>query len=84
MKELNTNEMVRVILTERGAAIYNADAAKMNAHMATTRSSYRVTYKLPGDMHETSLWRLMQLYGPHIYMGMREMPFLDNVVEIVQ
>lgn len=38
----------------------------------------------PGDILILPLWELMQIFGPGIHMGMTEMYFVDNEVEIIE
>jgi hypothetical protein len=71
---LNLNAKVVVTLTEAGASIFND-------HMA--RYPMKTPLKVAGDTYRTELWALMQVFGAHIYMGMGEVPFLDNDLEII-
>jgi hypothetical protein len=72
--KVNANEAVSVTLTMTGAAIYN-DWMGQFPHNIRERVQPGQTIKLP-------LWSLMQIFGPSIHMGMHQVPFVDNVMDL--
>jgi len=74
-KRMNINTMCRVKLTEYGIKVLMEKAP-----YKFTISSWR------GDTKEltTELWDLMELFGDCQYMGNRNHPFDDNVIEIME
>lgn len=70
--KVNINVQVRVTLSPFGKTILAADDM---AHMRIVRIK-------DVDQHECALWELMRIFGRHMHMGMTEMPFVGNVVEI--
>lgn len=67
--KLNLNERVQVVLTPRGAEIWNANEAQYeNVHYS------KPNYKQAGDVLKESLWSLFQVFGKDIYMGC-QVPF---------
>lgn len=72
----NLNAICRITLTATGARIWNA--------------RYDAIPQIPkpdpvaaGAVVETELWNVMNYFGPHIYMGMAEVPFHNNQMEIL-
>lgn len=76
---IDANDIVKVTLTEAGARIFNAQY-----HGTAIPWKYRPAHKYGGDTLEVELWSLMKTFGPHIYMGMPEVPFLKNKIEVVK
>lgn len=69
MKKINVNRMVRVILTEEGARIINADR-KYWATKYPTVGAFKVdkVYE-KGDEYKTQLWSLMNTFGQGMFAG---------------
>lgn len=76
----NFNDTVRVRLTDFGRSciiknhndLFGARASEFHpAHLRTE-----------DGWSEFHLWELVQQFGPHVHMGMRYMPFENNVIEI--
>ena len=71
---MNLNQQVKVVLTSYGADVFN------NHHAGN--KYYTPPIKVCGDEFKSSLWGLMQIFGSSIYLGMQEVPFKDNEMEI--
>lgn len=69
--KINMNDRVRVKLTDKGEEILDA----------VEFASY---YERDGGYLEFTLWELMQIFGRHFHMGMTEMPFVNNSIELVR
>jgi hypothetical protein len=74
---MNTNTVVKVVLTASGAKIYNA-------WMWQFPLQARAPEVEAGHVLETELWQVMQIFGPHIFHGMLETPFVNNEIEILE
>jgi hypothetical protein len=61
--EININEIVEVTLTSYGADVYNSYYSQFK--------HYRPAERKEGDVLRDSLWSIMQVFGPAIYMGMQ-------------
>ncbi len=68
--EINTNESATVILTPKGAQIYNAYWAEMPINC-------RPNTKKEGDSLSDELWSLFNIFGQGMYNGC-QIPFKDN------
>lgn len=75
MIEININNQTRVILTHTGADCYNLYWNRLK--LAADLKPKAVTI---GDELNLPLWELMQIFGPMIFMSMREGPFRDNKI----
>lgn len=77
--KLNLNEMCTVTLTEYGANILNKDERQYRSVLDQRTQLIIPEYKA-GDKITMPLWHIMQTFGgDRIFMGMREVPFVDNV-----
>ena len=73
---ININQMAQVRLTEEGAKVFNAWDRE-------TQFPGWVPKDLnAGDVFKGHLWHLMQVFGPHIYMGCN-VPFEGNEIQLV-
>ena len=70
----NINEEVRVVLTERGRMLWEKHWRDLDLEPWGMKEDGSIT---------VPLWNLMSTFGPHIYMGMFETPFVGNVIEFV-
>jgi hypothetical protein len=77
--QLNMNDQVRVTLTTYGAQVWNARYDGINIP-----AEHLPAPCAPGDEVKTQLWDLMQVFGPGIHMGMSEVPFLKNEIEVTK
>jgi hypothetical protein len=73
--KVNINVSVAVTLTMTGAAIYNE-------HMGEFPKRVR-DHVEPGKTITMPLWSLMEIFGPHLHMGMVTMPFEKNAVDLL-
>jgi hypothetical protein len=73
MTELNVNDRVRVRLTPSGLH-------RLNIYYAAFKQKPR----LDGEFYESSLWELMAIFGQLLHMGMTEIPFVDNRIEVLK
>jgi hypothetical protein len=73
--KININQHAKVVLTSRGAEIWNK---YLNSF---TYSGARKGDFEEGDELKTALWELFQVFGEYIYMGMT-VPFKDCELEI--
>lgn len=69
--KINMNARVRVKLTKKGNEIL--DAAEF--------ASYN---ERENNYLEFTLWQLMQTFGGNFHIGMTELPFVDNAVELIR
>jgi hypothetical protein len=65
----NINARVRVTLTQSG--------------VETLRRTHSGSYEV-AKVWEAELWRVMQVFGPSLYTGMAEMPFVRNELDILE
>ena len=74
---VNINNQCSFTLTADGAAIWNAryDGLPLPANLRPAPVEAGATVR-------AQLWAVMQTFGPHIRLGMREAPFLDATMEI--
>lgn len=72
----NLNSPCRVTLTATGARIWNARYDGLPGIPKPEPVA-------AGAVVETELWNLMHEFGPHIHMGMFEVPFANNRMEIL-
>lgn len=75
--KINMNDPVTVTLTAHGAAVWNARYDGM-----PIADKYKPAPNVAGDLITTQFWDLMHVFGPGVYMGMLEVPFLDNALEV--
>ena len=73
--KLNMNDHATFRLTSYGAGIYNFHMRK------NSLPRYRPAEKQAGDQLKMSLWELMQVFGPSLYMG-GQIPFEENSIEV--
>lgn len=73
--KINMNARCRFILTEAGASLWNA-------HYDEVPPEYRPAPVPAGQEVRTQLWVAFQVFGPAIYMGMPQVHFTDNCLEI--
>lgn len=74
---LNSNDRVRVKLTNRGRQIlekYYGKWIELESFVPYTQDA--------AGYYKFHLWELMQIFGPSMYMGM-EVPFEHNIMEVV-
>ena len=74
MKNINLNDPVWVVLTDRGAAILNQITFEMKARFPRWESPMP---RSRGDVHQSQMWCLMQDFGPSTMAGMRPF-FIGN------
>lgn len=75
---MNINDNVQYTLTASGAAIWNAryeDTAMLTKYVPEVMRA--------GDVVKTQLWYVMQVFGPHIYLGMGEAFCVNCEMEVV-
>lgn len=77
--KVNMNDKVRVKLNDAGRAIDKAEHdAIFNGKTAPSRA-YHPSYNEGKDgWSEWQLWRLMELFGPHMHIGMN-VPFETDI-----
>jgi hypothetical protein len=73
---VNINSRCKVVLTEFGAKTYNEFHSQFK--------NYRPKELNVDDVLEDSLWSLMRVFGPSIHLGMIEVPFKNNEIEIME
>lgn len=84
--KLNINTKVKVVLTEYGKQIADEYYKKVysNAEGMTPQSyqMYRdsIEQSLIGEF---SLWKIMHIFGPVIYIGNPKVPFENNQIKIL-
>lgn len=78
--QFNMNENVEVTLTKFGAKVINDDRAEIRKLVP----EYAPKAYSEGDVLKDQLWSVMQTFGPHIHMGMVEVPFKDNIITILE
>lgn len=77
--KINMNDQATVTLTAYGARVWNAryDGIDIPAeHLPEA--------VVAGQQIKTQLWDLMHVFGPGIHMGMQEVPFLQNEIEVLR
>lgn len=72
--KLNINCSVKARLTEEGMEVVRNEIARYGKHY------HKVT---DGNLFETQLWILMQVFGPFIFHGCKN-HIVDNVIEIIE
>ncbi len=73
--EINLNEEVTVGLTEVGFAVYTARIQRILDEYPDA------PIKLPsGRVQTMPLWEVMQIFGPLIFHGMKQSPFVGNCI----
>lgn len=73
---VNINSSCEFVLTETGAAIWNAQ------YSANLPAKWRPEPKQAGDKVVSQLWCVMEVFGPHTHMGMSGAHFENNNLEI--
>lgn len=73
--KINMNARVQVVLTKFGAEVYNKYINQFDR-------KYRDDVA-EGHVLRDQLWSLFQVFGEHMQMGMREVPFEGNNIEFV-
>ena len=76
MKKININSPVKVILTEEGARVINADREYWATKYPTVEAFKVAKVYEKGDEYKTQLWLLMNIFGPSMING-NECPFVD-------
>lgn len=71
---VNLNDIVQFTLTKTGAEVWNA-------RYNDVPEAYRPPARAAGDVVRSQLWVFMEAFGPHIYLGMGEVPTENNTVE---
>ncbi len=74
VRRYNVNTQCRVTLTDSGAGIYNE-------YLKTLPSFCRPAYVSAGCSVEESLWKIMSVFGAHMFCG-GSIPFEGNKIEI--
>lgn len=77
MAKFNVNVNCRVKLTDLGKKT-----------LADYWDSYEIpqryrTILIDGDIFEDTLWAVMRIFGPVLYNGAVDMPFVDNEIEVL-
>jgi hypothetical protein len=72
--KFNINECVRIRLTDKGREIHKAAFAVVER----ITGRYTAPKEDSGGWCEMQLWTVMELFGPHIYMGC-ENPFETEI-----
>lgn len=75
--KINMNDPVTVTLTTYGAQTWNARYNGISIPV-----EHRPKPSHTGDVITAQLWDLMHVFGPGIHMGMLEVPFLHNAMDI--
>jgi hypothetical protein len=70
---LNLNAACRVTLTDAGRRWYRE-------HYTALGIERFIPDPIP---EEFTLWELMHVFGPHVYNGCVEIPFVDNQIELL-
>jgi hypothetical protein len=73
--KVNLNTQCSFVLTDTGATVWNDQYADVPA-------MYRPAPRVAGDTVRTQLWCAMEVFGPHIHMGMAEVFTVDNEMDI--
>lgn len=74
--KINLNDQVEFVLTDSGADILNVYYNQFKTKIFSDEINHK-----KGERVEMSLWETMSIFGPHIYMGMIEVPFQSNCIE---
>ena len=49
------------------------------------KAQYRIVYhKEPKDEMTFMIWELMCIFGPTLFMGQRDIPFINNEFELIR
>ena len=75
--KLNISEQFKAELTEQGAEIWNKS-------FEVVPPKHRPEPKVAGDIIQTGLWTIMQVFGPHTWHGMMHAHFKDNAITKVR
>ncbi len=78
--KFNINNTVRVKLTDHGRKIHHFQHLELNKQMPRTRVPYRAPTEDAEGWSEWQLWHLIETFGPHVGMGMKQ-PF-ETEIEI--
>lgn len=70
----NVNIKARVRLTLHGWALLETSCNGNTKHALVLA---------PGGVYEAPLWDIMNTFGPSMVMGIGQLPFVDNQIEIV-
>lgn len=73
---MNLNDRVKVVLTSKGAEVWNE-------YYASTPAKYKPNCRKEGDALTDQLWGLMQIFGSSVSLGCIS-PFKDCEMEIVK
>jgi hypothetical protein len=76
--KFNVNSYVRVRLTDKGRELHRADWDSLLKPLKPPRWEYQPPQENDG-WWRTQAWHLMQLFGPHITMGMPA-PFQTEIL----
>ena len=79
MKKLNTNDTVKVKLTDYGKDIYFHQYDHFNKQQGRTIIEPRYPKVDESGYTEFQLWHLMELYGNYIHLA-SELPFETNIL----
>lgn len=74
--QVNINTPCTIVLTEAGAKVWNRA-------FDVIPFANRPVPKVAGDTVKTQLWCVMEIFGPHTYLGMREPLFQGNNLDIL-
>lgn len=74
--EVNINQFVSFVLTERGAKILTDDNDRLRGF-----SGYRPKKFEAGQMHKMQLWKFASTFGPYMTLG-NEAPCKDANITI--
>lgn len=80
MKKINLNDYVKVKLTDSGKDIFYHQYDQINEKYGKEVCTPYYPEEDSDGFIEIQLWRLMQIYGPAISMGMRYVPFGRNAI----
>lgn len=73
-QRININARVRVRLTGAGFLAYKLHYARLGMEAPALNI---------GRELETELWDLFHMFGEHMYNGSRELPFQENMIELI-
>lgn len=69
---INLNTQVRVVLTDYGLNHLRGYYAGLNSVLPANKTE------------QFTLWELMQIFGPCLYMGNTEIPFEKNAIDLIE
>jgi len=81
MITINTNHDVKVQLTDHGLKILKEWKDKTGEQVPPLRSRAALRGN-PPRWTSFPLWKLMEIFGPHLYNGNPKMPFKDNKIKV--